>query len=56
MLYKMNCMLSISVVKYSINSYCIYYKTLILIYIYLTHIFFPEINTQSRCGNINHNS
>ena len=38
-------------VKYSINNYYIYYKTLILIYTLI-----PKINIQSRCGNIKHNS
>ena len=37
-------------VKYSISNYYVYYKTLIHIYSY------PEINIQSRCGNIKHNS
>ena len=48
-------------VKYSVNNYYIYYKTLILIYIliyiYLIYIYIhPEINIQSRRGNIKHNS
>ena len=38
-------------VKYAINNFYIYYNTLILIYTLL-----PEINIQSRCGNIKHNS
>ena len=48
-------------VKYSVNNYYIYYKTLILIYIliYISHMYIyirPEINIQSRHDNIKHNS